>query len=83
MYVTFINIPGANLRRNGTNYNSFGDYGPPDAKRRFYGPNQIEFVENGTFELSECDLDGRTIRMNNFFNGNPQTNQIISRIDPR
>lgn len=78
---TFIN--GANLRRNGTNYNSFGEYGPPDTKRRFYGPNQIEFVENGTFELSECDLDGRTIRMSNFFNGNPQTNQIISRIDPR
>lgn len=70
-------------RRNGSNYNSFTEYGLPEIKRRFFQQNKVEFLDNNGFDITDCDLDARTLRMNGFFNNNPQANAILTRLDPR
>lgn len=55
----------------------------PDAKRQFFSQNKVEFIENNGFEITDCDIDARTLTMNGFFGNNPQANTVLTRIDPR
>lgn len=83
-YVSGGNEAGGGLgRRNGSNYNSYQEFGLPKIKRRFFPHNKLEFIDNNSFEIADCDLDTRAIRMNNIFQNNQQTNAILTRIDPR
>lgn len=69
-------------RRNGSSFNSFTEYGLPEIKRRYFSQNKVEYIDNNGFEITDCDLDGRPLRMNGYFSNNPP-NAILARLDPR